>query len=126
MLLEPADQESMDLIKGLSKDDVYYVEIKKQRNYEHLQKVFVLFKLGYDNIETNLPFNIWRKIMIMKAGFFKAYDTGKGTYYEADSLSYASMSSEEFESFYKKIVQVIANEIGVSNEELEKEILTEF
>jgi len=124
--LSPADQDSLDYVKKLSKTDVYKVTVKKARNYELLKKFFALIKAGHDNTKLDLPIDIYRKVMIMRAGYFKSYNTGKGTHFEADSISFANKSEDEFQQIYKRVLEKVANDIGLSDEDLEIEVLTRF
>ena len=120
------NSESEEVINKLSENEVYYYDVKKERNPQFHAKLFVLFTIGYQNVETKLPFDAWRKIKTMEAGYFDSWTTEKGTYFEAKSLSFEKMSQEEFDDLYSKVLQVIANEIGTTNEELEIQLLTEF
>jgi len=63
--------------------------------------------------------------MTVRAGYFTAYSTGKGVYYEPDSLSFASKNEAEIEEVYSRILDVIIKDIGSTSEEIEK-MLIEF
>lgn len=125
-VLLPADEESKELLKKLSEDEIYYFDYKRTRNYNFHKKLFVLFNVGYKNTKLNLSFERWRKVMTMKAGYYVAWSYKGYTQFEAKSLSYESMSQDEFEEAYERILQVVAGDIGTSNEELEIEVLTHF
>jgi hypothetical protein len=103
----------------------YEVEIKLPRNYQFHKKLFALFNVGCQNSKMDLPFEVYRKIMTVRAGFFTAYSTDKGVYYEPDSLSFASKNEAEIEEVYSRVLDVIIKDIGSTSEEIDK-MLIEF
>ncbi len=120
--LAPADQESLKAIKGMT-NDVYKVKIIKARNYLFHKKFFSLLNFGYEHTKLDLPFDVWRRVMIMKAGYFKSYDTGKGVHYEAESISFSNMSEDVFQEVYKRVLQKIAEDIETTDEDLLNELI---
>ena len=125
--LVPSDATSEEALKTLNKNEVYEVSIKQARNYELLKKFMALVKVGHDNTKLEgMPFDVYRKLMLIRAGYYKMYVTDKGQYIEADSISFSSMSERKFQEVYEKVKQVVATDIGVTNEELELEVLTDF
>jgi len=102
----------------------YWFEEKKARNYEFHKKFFALIKVGHNNTKLDLPFDVYRKVMIIKAGYFKAYNTGKGTYYEADSISFESMDEEKFQEVYSRVLDKIIEDIGTTKEIIEQQLLS--
>lgn len=124
--LVPADQESLKIIKKLSKDITYEVNLRQYRNILLHRKFFAMVKIGYDNTEIDMPFDAYRKYMIIKAGYYDAYHTGKGVMIEAKSISFGSMSEEEFKDVYTRVRTKVAEDIAITDEELEKQVLMEF
>jgi len=120
--LTPINIESLEYLKGMS-NDVYEVEIKKTRNYKFHKKFYALIKVGFQNTKLDIPFDVYRKLKIMAAGYFKAYNTGKGIYYEADSISFANMDEDQFQEVYSRVLDKIIEEIGITKEIIEKELL---
>ncbi len=120
--LFPSDYDEKRKLK-LGTD--YEVEIKLPRNYQFHKKLFSLFNVGCQNSQMELPFDIYRKIMTVRAGFFTPYQTDKGVYYEPDSLSFASKNEAEIEEVYSRVLDVIIKDIGSTSEEIEK-MLIEF
>ena len=114
--LSPVDEDSAEVVKKLSPDSVYSVEIKKLRNVKFHNKFFALINLGYDNTKLDVPKEVYRKIMIMKAGYFDAYNTGKGTYFEAKSISFYSMEEDEFQELYSRVLDKIIEDLDVTKE----------
>ena len=103
----------------------YECDIKNPRNYEFHKKFFALINLGHHNTKLELPFDVYRKIMIMRAGYFTAYQTDKGTHYEADSISFGSKTEDEFQEIYSRVLDQIIKDIGLTSDEVEEE-LTNF
>ena len=118
--LYPADQDEKRKLK-LGTD--YEVEIRLPRNVGFHRKAFALFNLGHQNTSLDMPFETYRKYMTMKAGYFKAYQTPKGVYYEADSLSFSSMDQDTFEDFYSRVMDKIIEDIGSTSEEIERALI---
>ena len=94
--LVPLYPSDFDEKRKLRLGQDYECEVKNPRNYEFHKKFMALVNIGHENTKLNMPFDTYRKYMIMKAGYFKSYQTAKGVYYEADSISFASMSQNEF------------------------------
>ena len=82
-----------------------------------------LINVGCENSDLNMPFDTYRRYMTIKAGFFKAYQTDKGVYYEPMSISFASMSQDEFEDVYSRVLDKIIADIGATSEEIEKQLI---
>ncbi|MCP3683551.1 MAG: DUF1367 family protein [bacterium] len=109
----PADQESLDTVKKLKKENVYYVDIKEARNYKFHKKFFSLLKFGFDNQrDTNKVIydnpDSFRKEVILKCGFYNEHITTKGEIlYFADSISFDKMDELEFNKLFDRAVDVI-------------------
>lgn len=120
--LYPAD---LDEKKRLKLGAEYEVEITKPRNSQFHRKFFALVNIGWENSDLDMPFEVYRKYITMKAGYFKTYQTPKGVFYEADSISFASMDQETFEELYSRVLDKIIKDIGATREEIE-EVLINF
>ena len=118
--LYPADHDAKKRLK-IGRD--YEVEIKHPRNYEFHKKFFALLNLAHSNSDTAMPFDAYRRYLTMKAGYFDCYQTGKGTYFEAKSIAFASMNQEEFEEVFNRVLDVVLAEIGCDREDVMQEIL---
>lgn len=105
---------------------VYEANIKHPRNYEFHKKFFALVSLGHANTKLELPFEVYRKLLIMRAGYFKAYDTDKGVIYEADSISFSSKSESEFQEVYSRVLDQVIKDIGITSEEVEENLINFF
>ena len=124
--LIPADEESLEHVKKLSKDEVYRVEIVKQRNYEYHKRYFALIKLAHENTDLDMPIDTFRRYLQVKAGFFDTYTTPKGVFYEPKSISFSNMSQETFEELYSRVLDKIVEHLGTTSEEIENQIRSFF
>ena len=118
--LYSADYEDKKKLK-LGKE--YKVNITNPRNYEFHKKFMALINLGHQNTQLEMPFDTYRKYITIKSGYYKAYDTGKGVYFEADSISFGNMSQDKFEELYSRVVDSIIKDIGVTSDEIEQELI---
>jgi len=121
--LYPADLEEK---KRLKLGTEYEVEIKHPRNIGFHKKFFALVNIGHQNTSLEMPFETYRRYVIMKAGYFKVYNTGKGSYYEAESISFANMDQIQFEEVYSRVLDIIIKDLGVSKDEIEETLINFF
>lgn len=120
MPIYPSDWDSKKKLK-LGED--YEADIKMPRNYQFHKKLFALFNLGCQNSKMDIPFDVYRKIMTVRAGFFTAYQTDKGVYYEPDSLSFTAKDEAQIEEVYSRVMDAIISDIGSTSEEIEKALI---
>lgn len=121
--LVPMFPSDYDNKRKLKLGETYEAEIKRPRNYQFHKKFFALINLGWENTSMDLPFEVYRKWVIMKAGYVKTYNTGKGVLYEAESISFGSMSEEVFDELYSRVLDVIIKDIGSTSEDIEKALI---
>ena len=122
--LVPLYPSDFDQKRKLKLGQDYEVEIKNPRNIGFHKKFFALLNIGHENTKLDMPFETYRKYLIMKAGFFTAYQTPKGTYYDPDSISFAAMSQDEFEEVYSRVLDKIIEDIGATKDEIEKQLIS--
>jgi len=120
--LYPAD---FDIKRKLKIGQDYEVEIKNPRNLGFHKKFFALLNIGQENTQLDMPFDAYRRYITIKAGYYNAYQTPKGLYYDAKSISFASMTQEEFEDVYSRVLDKIIEDIGADKKDIE-EMLIEF
>lgn len=101
----------------------YECEIKTPRNILFHRKLFALFNVGCQNSQMDLPFDVYRKIMTVRAGFFTAYQTDKGVYYEPDSLSFTAKDEGQMQEVYSRVLDAIIKDIGSTSEEIERALI---
>ena len=118
--LYPSDQIEKRKLK-LGED--YECDIVRPRNLAYHKKFFALLNVGHENTKLDMPFETYRKYLIMKAGFFTAYTTPKGIYYDPDSISFASMDEDEFHDVYSRVMDKIIEDIGATSAEIERQLI---
>lgn len=118
--LYPADQDEKRKLKlGVT----YEADIRAPRNLGFHKKFFALLNVGHENTKLDMPFDTYRKYMTVKAGFFTAYQTPKGIYYDPDSISFAAMEQDDFENVYSRVLDKIIEDIGATKEDIEKSLI---
>jgi hypothetical protein len=118
--LYPSDQDEKRKLK-LGND--YKVVITNPRNLGFHKKFMALINIGCENSKLDMPFDTYRRYMTIKAGYFTAYSTPKGVYYEPMSISFASMTQDEFEEVYSRVLDRVIDDIGVTSDEIEKQLI---
>ena len=125
--LVPADQESLEYIKKLSKTDDILVEVKRNRNGKFHKKIFALLKIGFDNTKLSIETSeAYREYILMKSGHFYVNTFPDYVQYKARSIAYDKLNQDLFDKLYPIVLQKVANDIGCSDTELEIQILNEF
>ncbi len=121
--LQPLYPSDFDEKRKLKLGNDYEAEIKNPRNVGFHRKFFALLNIGLENSKLDMPLDTYRKYILMKAGYFKTYQTPKGIFYDAESISFASMEQDVFEEVYSRVVDVILKDIGSTKEEIEKQLM---
>lgn len=121
--LVPLYPSDYDEKRKLKIGQEYQVEVTNPRNYEYHKKFFALLSLGHENTSLDMPFDVYRQYMTVKAGYFTAYQTPKGVYYDPDSISFASMSQDKFEELYSRVLDKIIEDIGLNSDDIQKELI---
>lgn len=121
--LIPVYPSDFDEKRKLKLGEDYEAEIKMPRNYQFHKKLFALFNVGCQNSKMDLPFDVYRKIMTVRSGFFTAYQTDKGVYYEPDSLSFTAKDEVQMQEVYSRVLDAIIKDIGSTSEEIEKALI---
>jgi len=121
--LVPLYPSDFDNKRKLKLGEDYQVDITNPRNVGFHRKFFAMLNVGHENTKLDMPFDTYRKYMTVKAGFFTAYQTPKGVYYDPDSISFASMSQDEFEEVYSRVLDKIIEDIGSDKETIEKQLI---
>jgi hypothetical protein len=118
--LYPSDFDEKRKLK-LGRD--YKANIVLPRNLGFHKKFFALFNVAYQNTKLDMSEKAYRHYLTIKAGYFTAYTTPKGVFYEPDSISFDSMEQDEFEVFYQRFLDKVVEEIGATSEEIEKQLI---
>jgi len=104
----------------------YLADIVNPRNIGFHKKFFALINLGHKNTKLRLPFESYRAYVLMKAGYVKTFTTPSGLMFLPESISFANKTQDQFEEVYSRVIDVIIKDIGVTSEEIEKELIEFF
>ena len=137
-LLAPDDEETTEFLYKKKIGCILSGEFTEPRNYEFHKKFFALIDFAFDHWEPGkLQDAKWkdvrpeknkkrfRKDLTILAGYYDAHYRVDGSVrIEAQDISFASMSQEEFEKLYSNVVDVVLQKILVNytGEELEKAV----
>lgn len=110
--LVPANDSEAERMKRFKNNGAYEIEIKQIRNYEFHKKVFAFFNFCFEHYVSSLDnapherqFELFRNELTVLAGYYDTFYTLRGTIrVEAKSLSFGSMSQEEFEQCYSGLI----------------------
>lgn len=122
--LVPLYPHDFDEKRKLRLGQDYEVDVRNPRNVGFHRKFFALLNVGFENTKMDMPFETYRKYVTMKAGYFKAFTTPRGTFYDAESIAFSSMSQDQFEDVYSRVLNVIIEDVGCTSEEIEMQILS--
>ena len=120
--LVPLYGSDMDAKRRLRLGEEYEVTIKRPRNYRFHKLFFALLNIGWENSKADMPFDVYRKWVTMRAGFYKVYHTGKGELYEADSISFGNMNEDAFHEVYNRVLDVIIKDLDITAEDVQSAI----
>jgi hypothetical protein len=122
--LVPATDEDAEALRKIKAGAAVRVEVRQIRNYKFLQKWWTLAKYAFDIwAETVEPqeykgqpvrpsFDRFRKDLIILTGRFDATYNARGEVrLEAKSISFASMSEDDFQTLYSETINVILAKI---------------
>jgi hypothetical protein len=124
--LSSCDSESLTYIKKMKRDIAYKITITESRNYEHHKKLFAALNIGFENTKLEVTEDGYREYILIKAGHFFTNTFPKYVQFKAKSISYDKLNKDGFEKLYPEVIQQVANDIGITNKELELQILQEF
>lgn len=101
---EANERIQVELFKLMNKGVEWVeLELKTRRNPKFHRKFFAFCKIIAE--KTNQEIEAVRSVVTVKAGHFKSVVLNEDyTYYYPDSISFASMSEDEFREFYEKAV----------------------
>ena len=116
----PSDQDEK---RKLKLGEVYECDIKNPRNYQFHKKFMALVNLGHQNTSLELPFDVYRKYVVMKAGFVKVYSTDRGNLYEPESISFGNMSEDKFQDVYSRVLDVIIDDLDTTAEDVQNMLI---
>jgi hypothetical protein len=122
--LQPLYDEDFDEKKKLKVGEVYRAKIVRPRNIKFHRKFFALIKIGHENTKSvEMPLDAYRKYAIMKSGFIDLYATPKGTLILPKSIAFDSMTEDEFEQVYNKVLDFIIKDTEATKEDIENNLI---
>jgi len=126
--LKPMYESDYEIYSKIPLGEEFEIEYKKVRNLKFHKKVFALFKLAFENQEAYSNLNDLRRDLTITAGYYTESAnilTGE-VFKHAKSISFSNMDELEFSDLYESIKSVIIAWLGVTDEEIETEILQFF
>jgi len=116
---KPAYDSDFEISKKIKLNEPYEFEFKKPRNYKFLKKFFALVKMVFDNQEQYTNIEHLRKYLIIESGNYDLrHDLLGVEIREAKSISFASMSEDEFSELYNSVVDVIIKYFHFDKQEI--------
>lgn len=119
--LIPENHEAGEFILHLKQGAVVKAKITQPRNYGHHKKYFVLLNYAYDCFEPDIEykgekieknFDRFRDDIQILAGYGIPTVNIKGEVrYISKSVSFGSMSQDEFEKLYSNVINVILKHV---------------
>ncbi len=121
-VLGPNDDDAKEYLEKLKSGEVIKATVTRPRNYDFHKKLFALLDVAYDAWEIEpveykgVPIEKnktrFRKDITIMAGFYEMVVNVKGEVRaQAKSISFASMSEDEFSELYSKIIDVILKRV---------------
>ena len=112
-MLSPVDDISAGKMEKLKNGEFYEIGIKNGRNPDFHKKVFKFLKFCFEHwasdrefMDENGQFDLFRKELIKLSGYYDVHcGIGGELIFVPHSLSFESMTQEEFEGFYNAAIQ---------------------
>jgi len=130
--LHASDEEAANYLFQIKQGTVLSCEVKKPRNYEFHQKYFALLNLAYDSWNPEVEykgeiiqknFDTFRENIQILAGYGDlTFNLNGEPRYRSKSISFGSMSHEDFEKLYSSVINVILQKVlhSYSEDDLER------
>ncbi|WP_069677002.1 DUF1367 family protein [Formosa sp. Hel1_33_131] len=117
--LKVAYNSDYDKIKKLKVGEEYQCEVKQPRNLKFHRKFFSLINMLFDNQERYSNSDRMRKDLIIEAGFYDEWVDFQGVIQrEAKSISFASMTEDDFSDLYSKVIDVIVQYFNFDKQDI--------
>ena len=120
--ITPLYNEDHKAFTKLKRNTSYQFEVVRRRNPAFHRMAFALLNIGFENQEQINSFDHYRKLTVMRAGFYDTVETDRGTVYFPRSLSFGSMDEDEFKECYDRILDVIADQLSTAPDEVRREV----
>lgn len=120
---KPAYDTDYEKSKKIALNEPFVFTYKKTRNYRFLKKFFALINLVYQNQEQYNSIDHLRKDLTIASGFYETrYGLHGEEITESKSISFASMTEEEFSELYGAFVDTIVKYFKFDKDDIETEI----
>ena len=134
-LFAPVSDTDAESLERFKTGEQYQIEIKLTRHPEFHRKTFAFFNFCFAHwksdrefLDERGQFEIFRKDLTVRAGFYKDFYNLKGEIrIEADSLSYASMKPDVFEQHYNALINAALKHIFIdADQNTEAQLMSFF
>lgn len=125
--LVPLDAMAQEYWDKLGLGDVVRCKVSKPRNYRFLSKYWTLLTLILGNQDVFPDVDSLHGCVKRATGYSRVYELKNGdTYEHVGSISFAKMTEEEFEVYYKKVMKFICEAVipGLEEEDLVRELIS--
>ena len=132
----PANDIEVDKTTKFKSGELYEVNIKRTRNPSFHRKMFAFLNFCFsywssekEFLDESAQFDVFRKHLTVLAGYYIQLFNIKGDIrIEAKSLSYGSMTPEEFEQCYNAMIGAAIKNIfnGLENPNIEHQLMGFF
>lgn len=121
--LKAADPEAEAYIKSLGIGEFVKATITKPRNPKFHRKFMALLRTCFENQDQFNDFTDFRKAVVFECGFRVTRQRIDGSKFEdAASISFSAMDELQFGRLYGKAIDVLSDWLGVTDQELAREI----
>ena len=122
VVIKPLYSSDQEQLSKMKQNTQYSFEVKQPRNVKFHRKFMALMNLGFENQENIKSFDHYRKLVVMKAGFYETIETKKGTIYLPDSISFSNMDQTKFEDVFNRVLDVICTQLDTAPELIKKQL----
>lgn len=117
--LAPAYNSDYDKIKKLKAGEEFKCEVRQPRNLKFHRKFFALLNMVLDNQEIYNDLDKLRNDLLVEAGFTETWvDIHSEIQTRGKSISFGSMSEDEFGSVYNRVIDVIVKHFHFNKQEI--------
>ncbi|MFK5981426.1 MAG: DUF1367 family protein [Flavobacteriaceae bacterium] len=108
-----------DYIKKLKVGEIYFFEVKRERNIKFHRKFFALIRMIYQN-QTHYDFeDELREDLLISAGIYTTHISfwGEETK-KAKSLKFSNMNQDEFDDMYNSVLDEIVKHFNFGKQDI--------
>lgn len=108
-----------EYIKKLKVGEIYFFEVKRERNIGFHRKFFALIKMVFQNQEIYTDQEDLRGDLLVESGYYRTYYTFLGEEKRKPlSISFASMSQDTFDKMYSDVLDTIVKEFHFDKQDI--------